>query len=102
MCAAVSVCLQELIEFRYFILPHLLFRIELERGRCARADRVPSTADAAPARSTDEPDTDRLHCWWTVCELGMYCALNALTLYLFLYRPFTWPSEPGALQRFMW
>jgi alpha-1,2-glucosyltransferase len=31
---------------------------------------------------------------------AMYAGVNALSLYLFLFRPFTWPD--GSVARFMW
>ncbi|KAL7746512.1 glucosyltransferase [Sorochytrium milnesiophthora] len=63
-----------LLEFRYFILPYVLYRVHV------------------PVEKT----------WKLALELALYLAVNAATLYMFLYRPFTWPQEPGVLQRFMW
>jgi len=37
-----------------------------------------------------------------VLETVWYIAINAVTGYLFLYRGFEWPQEPGKVQRFMW
>ena len=31
---------------------------------------------------------------------GLYCLLNGVTLYLYVYRPFRWPD--GSIARFMW
>ncbi|RKP06416.1 alpha-2-glucosyltransferase Alg10 [Thamnocephalis sphaerospora] len=63
-----------LIEFRYFILPFVLYRLHL------------------PLASTRT----------LAIETGMYLAVNAGTIGLFLLRPFRWASEPNAWQRFMW
>eukprot|EP00850_Spirogloea_muscicola_P005736 SM000026S08985 [mRNA] locus=s26:790608:792519:- [translate_table: standard] len=34
--------------------------------------------------------------------LPLYSAVNITILYVFLWRPFEWPHEPGIKQRFMW
>ena len=64
-----------LIEARYFVLPYLIFRVL-----------------AAPP-----PSIPRI-----AAESVLYAAINAGVLYLFLYRPFVWPSEPFRWQRYMW
>ncbi|OQV16500.1 Dol-P-Glc:Glc(2)Man(9)GlcNAc(2)-PP-Dol alpha-1,2-glucosyltransferase [Hypsibius exemplaris] len=71
-CCAVLVP-QQLLEFRYFILPYLLFRIQLQK---------PSASQV-------------------VMEFLLYQAVNAVTLWLFLYKPFKTPGT-GELQHFMW
>lgn len=63
-----------LFEFRYFITPFILYRLHM---------RTPSS-----------------RILWA--ETVLYIAANAVVLFMFLYRPFEWPSEPGKLQRFMW
>jgi alpha-1,2-glucosyltransferase len=35
-------------------------------------------------------------------ETAWFLAINAITGYVFLYRGFSWPQEPGLVQRFMW
>eukprot|EP00117_Sycon_ciliatum_P012237 scpid69449/ scgid13382/ Dol-P-Glc:Glc(2)Man(9)GlcNAc(2)-PP-Dol alpha-1,2-glucosyltransferase; Alpha-1,2-glucosyltransferase ALG10-A; Alpha-2-glucosyltransferase ALG10-A; Asparagine-linked glycosylation protein 10 homolog A len=74
LLATAAVCIpQKLLELRYFIVPYLLLRLHMPRPRL----------------------------WSLVLELLVYCAVNAITIYLFMYKPFQWPSETG-LQRFMW
>nr|POE85574.1 dol-p-glc:glc(2)man(9)glcnac(2)-pp-dol alpha-1,2-glucosyltransferase [Quercus suber] len=73
-----------LVEPRYFILPWLFWRIHLPLA----------TPSPSPRRSALDP---RL-CVETVWLL----LINALTGYIFLQWGFTWPQEPGAVQRFMW
>ncbi|KAJ1947289.1 glucosyltransferase [Linderina macrospora] len=63
-----------LLEFRYFTAPYFFFRLN-----CSQ----PSTRS-------------------TVLELAWFVVVNALTVWIFLNKPFTWDSEPGRLQRFMW
>ena len=73
VCCVVALVPQSLLEFRYFIIPYLLLRLHL-------------------------PHETKLS---LVAEFGLYTALNVLTIYLFLYRPFLWPGST-AKQRFMW
>jgi len=84
-CTAVSISFQELIEFRYFIMPFLLYRIELARSRRTHSGRVAVSEVVA-----------------VLLELCFYLLVNVVTLYLFFYRPFKWAHEPHLLQRFMW
>ena len=74
ICVAVVTIPQKLIEFRYFIIPYLLFRLH-----------VPLTSYA------------RL-----LLECVLYVAVNAMTIYLFLEKPFHWSHSPEEVQRFMW
>jgi alpha-1,2-glucosyltransferase len=62
-----------LLEFRYFIVPYILLRLHLR-----------------PIRRTQ-----------VLLEQLLYAAVNAVTIYIFLYRRFRWPTEDG-WQRFMW
>ncbi|XP_043092535.1 dol-P-Glc:Glc(2)Man(9)GlcNAc(2)-PP-Dol alpha-1,2-glucosyltransferase isoform X1 [Puntigrus tetrazona] len=64
---------QKLLEFRYFILPYLLYRVHIPI-----------------------PSLPRL-----LLEFGLYTAVNAATVYVFVYKTFQWPNST-AEQRFMW
>ncbi|KAI9360128.1 alpha-2-glucosyltransferase Alg10 [Pilaira anomala] len=64
-----------LLEFRYFIIPFLFYMVHIP----------PPTAITR-----------------TVIALLLYSSIHVITIYLFLYKPFTWPSEPNQFQRFMW
>ena len=64
---------QALLEFRYYIIAYLLFRLH---------SPAPSLLGA-------------------MAELATYTVINIITIYLFLYRPFLWPDS-DELQRFMW
>ncbi|KAG2234541.1 hypothetical protein INT48_007354 [Thamnidium elegans] len=64
-----------LLEFRYFIIPFLFYMVHIP---------PPTTISR------------------TLVALTLYFSIHVLTIYLFLYKPFTWPSEPNQLQRFMW
>ncbi|XP_053320895.1 dol-P-Glc:Glc(2)Man(9)GlcNAc(2)-PP-Dol alpha-1,2-glucosyltransferase [Spea bombifrons] len=74
-----SVCLlfatvpQKLLEFRYFILPYLIFRLNIH---------IPSVRKL-------------------LLELVLYITVNIATFHLFLNKTFHWPDSED-IQRFMW
>ena len=72
-----SLCTAPLVEPRYCILPWMFWRMN-----------VPTFAPG---------DSKRL--WLETLWLLL---INAITGYMFLYRGFEWPQEPGSVQRFMW
>eukprot|EP00039_Didymoeca_costata_P002682 m.61882 g.61882 ORF g.61882 m.61882 type:complete len:465 (+) comp11459_c0_seq2:146-1540(+) len=63
----------ELLEFRYFILPYIMFRVHLP------------------------PQTGLALAW----EAVIYIAINATTIFAFIKWPFQWPNAPDT-QHFMW
>jgi len=69
-----NLCPQLLLEFRYFVIPYFMYRLQV--------------------RPTN----------WTklVLETILYQSVNAITIYLFVMKPFTWENEPEQTQRFMW
>ncbi|KAL3852475.1 hypothetical protein ACJMK2_016113 [Sinanodonta woodiana] len=73
LCTSMTIVPQKILEFRYFIIPYLIFRMNM--------------------KSEFRP---RL-----VLELLLYMSLNIVTLYLFTQKPFMW-SNSDQLQRFMW
>jgi alpha-1,2-glucosyltransferase len=75
LCTVLSLATAPLLELRYFILPFLLYRLHVR---------------------------DACHKWHLLVEMSLYVIINVVVFYLFLRRPFQWPSEPGVLQRFMW
>ena len=76
---ALTVVPTPLLEPRYFVLPYIVLRLEV-----ARATIVRPRALAA-----------------VVMELVWHAAINVATIYVFLYRPFTWEGTEG-WQRFLW
>ncbi|XP_054255797.1 dol-P-Glc:Glc(2)Man(9)GlcNAc(2)-PP-Dol alpha-1,2-glucosyltransferase [Indicator indicator] len=64
---------QKLLEFRYFILPFLIYRLNI------------------PFQSL----------YRQLLELAFYVVVNAVTFHLFLNRTFQWPNS-DEIQRFMW
>uniref|UniRef100_A0A8C4Q4F2 Dol-P-Glc:Glc(2)Man(9)GlcNAc(2)-PP-Dol alpha-1,2-glucosyltransferase n=1 Tax=Eptatretus burgeri TaxID=7764 RepID=A0A8C4Q4F2_EPTBU len=73
VCVLIATVPQRLLEFRYFIMPYLLFRVHAQ-----------------------PPPISRL-----LVECLLYLTINLLTFHLFLNRPFHWIGHPGH-QRFMW
>ena len=73
VCVSVNLIPQMLLEFRYFIVPYLIFRLHSQFTSYTQV----------------------------VLELGLYVAVNTATLYLFMEKPFTWPNESD-MQRFLW
>ncbi|KNE58404.1 hypothetical protein AMAG_03980 [Allomyces macrogynus ATCC 38327] len=74
VAVALTLVPSPLVEVRYFILPALIYRLHL--------------VETKP--------------WKLAFESILHVAANAAMLYVFLMRPFEWPSEPGVPQRFMW
>ncbi|XP_028305737.1 dol-P-Glc:Glc(2)Man(9)GlcNAc(2)-PP-Dol alpha-1,2-glucosyltransferase [Gouania willdenowi] len=73
VCLLVATVPQKLLEFRYFIVPYLMYRLHMPL-----------------------PSVPRL-----VAEFLLYTAVNAVTIYMFVWRPFHWPNST-ATHRFMW
>lgn len=73
VCIVASTVPQKLLEFRYFVVPYLFFRLQLRDVKY----------------------------WQVLVELVSNISLNVAVMWLFLNRTFTWPGDPTA-QRFMW
>ncbi|XP_078342143.1 dol-P-Glc:Glc(2)Man(9)GlcNAc(2)-PP-Dol alpha-1,2-glucosyltransferase-like isoform X2 [Oculina patagonica] len=74
ICVAVVTVPQKLLEFRYFIIPYIFYRLHIPLGSYPKL----------------------------VLECILYIAVNAATFYLFLEKPFHWDHSPKQVQRFMW
>lgn len=123
ICQCAAVIPSPLIEPRYFLVPYLIARLELSPGTppASAEDRGQSPQDTRQPiqRAGDSRDSRRVRppapapavereqalrsrpLWPTLLELVWSLLINAASLYLFLYKPFRWPSEDG-WQRFMW
>lgn len=73
VCVLAVTVPQKLLEFRYFIVPYLMYRLH-----------VPL------------PSLPRL-----LLEFALYTMVNAATLYIFVSKTFLWPDSKDT-QRFMW
>ena len=74
VCVAIVTVPQKLIEFRYFIIPYILYRLHIPLASYTRL----------------------------VLECLLYTVVNVVTFYLFLKKPFQWAHSPKEVQRFMW
>lgn len=73
LCSILSLVPQKLLEFRYFILPFIIFRLQL---RCKT--------------------------WWhLLIESSFYVFINLLTLYIFVTKEFYWEDSKD-IQRIIW
>lgn len=73
VCLLAATVPQKLLEFRYFIVPYLMYRLHMPL-----------------------PSLPRL-----ILEFLLYTAVNAATLYIFITKTFHWPDSTDT-QRFMW
>lgn len=88
-----------LVEPRYFILPWVFWRLHLPlqrsdlQGRSEEGERKEKATLKAWVGGLDHRMV--LETAWLLC-------VNVVTCYIFLTWTFSWPQEPGKLQRFMW
>ncbi|KAF1810178.1 hypothetical protein P152DRAFT_101638 [Eremomyces bilateralis CBS 781.70] len=94
-----------LVEPRYFIIPWVLWRYHLPSigGIAAKSSRAAATSAVAEQsflRKVEAAIMDQRIV--LILETLWFAVVNSVTGYLFLYKGFIWPQEPGNLQRFMW
>ena len=73
ICLCACLIPQRLLEFRYFIIPYLIFRLNIKSHSVK----------------------------FIFIEILLYTLINSVTVYLFLYKTFYWDSS-NDIQRFMW
>ncbi|KAI3646265.1 hypothetical protein MP228_009193 [Amoeboaphelidium protococcarum] len=73
LASAIALVPSPLFEFRYFMTPFVIMRLNLKLGNAAK-----------------------------LMETTLYALINFAVLRLFLTRTFQWDSEPGVDQRIMW
>jgi alpha-1,2-glucosyltransferase len=84
-----SVATAPLVEPRYFIIPYIIWRLHVP---CLSSS---SSISGSGSRKTSYDLRLVLETLWLL-------TVNALLGYMFLYRGFEWPQEPGRVQRFLW
>lgn len=94
---ALSLITAPLVEPRYFIIPWVMWRLHLP----------PSSTLAAFRRQKPQSEEERARADLVTnlpkfLETVWFIVINAVTGYIFLYKGFEWPQEPGKVQRFMW
>lgn len=97
VATSLSLVTAPLVEPRYFIIPWVMWRLHL-----------PPTPTLAAYRR-EKPATEEEKAWTELAmnlpnflETMWFFIINAVTGYVFLYKGFEWPQEPGKIQRFMW
>jgi alpha-1,2-glucosyltransferase len=89
---SLSVITAPLVEPRYFIIPWVMWRLHLPQQPIRR--RAPYTMESFTAACiTNFP---------RLLETVWFVVVNSITCYVFLFKGFEWPQEPGKVQRFMW
>ncbi|KAF1921971.1 DIE2/ALG10 family-domain-containing protein [Ampelomyces quisqualis] len=83
-----SVVTAPLVEPRYFILPWIIWRLNVQTAPASLSRQRPSNGNRYDVRLG-------LETLWLL-------AINITIAHTFLYRGFTWPDEPGKVQRFLW
>ncbi|EXJ90541.1 hypothetical protein A1O1_03644 [Capronia coronata CBS 617.96] len=102
-----------LVEPRYFLIPWLTWRMAVpeyipqssnEESKAVSEKKSSSGhGPLAPRSPTSLQAILRVAASYSnAIELTWYAMINLVTCYVFLYRGFEWPQEPGSVQRFMW
>lgn len=87
-----------LVEPRYSILPWVFWRLHLISEQPIVAVQKSDKGSTKETKLVEEKSYD--HRLWL--ETAWFMLINMVTGYMFLYRGFEWPQEPGNTQRFMW
>ncbi|KAJ5666854.1 Dol-P-Glc:Glc(2)Man(9)GlcNAc(2)-PP-Dol alpha-1-2-glucosyltransferase [Penicillium macrosclerotiorum] len=94
---SLSLVTAPLVEPRYFIIPWVMWRLHLPP--------TPSLAVFRQHHPENEEERARADVVTNApkfLETVWFVIINAVTGYVFLYKGFEWPQEPGKIQRFMW
>ncbi|KPI41219.1 Dol-P-Glc:Glc(2)Man(9)GlcNAc(2)-PP-Dol alpha-1,2-glucosyltransferase [Cyphellophora attinorum] len=102
--AALSLITAPLVEPRYFMIPWSIWRLHVPEVLESDAPKQKAIGSAKDPRQPGVfiRGLELVAAQAPSIELLWYMAINIVTGYMFLYRPFAWPQEPGKLQRFMW
>jgi alpha-1,2-glucosyltransferase len=103
---ALSLITAPLVEPRYFIIPWVIWRLNVPPLT------APSPAAKHNSKRSRRPSDSVMefirywgwegHDYRLWLETAWFLLINLVTGYVFLYRGFEWPQEPGNVQRFMW
>lgn len=94
---ALSLVTAPLVEPRYFIIPWVIWRLHLPASPTLARFR-----QKRPETEGEQAQADMMSNASKFLETIWFIAINAVTGYVFLYKGFEWPQEPGKVQRFMW
>jgi alpha-1,2-glucosyltransferase len=112
IATSLSLITAPLVEPRYFIVPWLMWRLAVPeykpkskaQQKFSELGKSKSAAKQkkVPPASLLQAVLNTLAVYSAYIELVWYLAINVVTGYMFLYKGFDWPQEPGNVQRFMW
>lgn len=94
---SLSLITAPLVEPRYFIIPWVMWRVHLPP--------LPSLfkyRETRPRTEEEKRHSDFIVNAPKFVETIWFLIINLITGYVFLYKGFEWPQEPGKAQRFMW
>jgi alpha-1,2-glucosyltransferase len=99
VATTLSLVTAPLVEPRYFIVPWLVWRMNIPVESRRENIYEPSEAgeNGFAYQALSWAASNRL---WI--ETAWYLLINVVTCYVFLYKGFLWPQEPDKVQRFMW
>jgi alpha-1,2-glucosyltransferase len=86
-----------LVEPRYCILPWIMWRLHVPTSLLEQAINEKTETQGEGKKSGWNTSVIAL-----LSETVWFLVIAAGTGYMFLYRGFSWPQEPGKTQRFMW
>ncbi|KAH7391557.1 alpha-1,2 glucosyltransferase-like protein alg10 [Cadophora sp. MPI-SDFR-AT-0126] len=104
---ALSLITAPLVEPRYFIIPWVIWRLNVP-SLPSQQSRSNEQSSAAGQKMSDKIVFWvkfwgwKGHDYRLWLETSWFLVISAVTGYLFLYRGFEWKQEPGNVQRFMW
>ncbi|OAX85121.1 hypothetical protein ACJ72_00493 [Emergomyces africanus] len=95
IASSLSLITAPLVEPRYFLIPWVIWRLHV---------RLPSTRMTGSSNESrqDKRRARILYYLPLLLETTWYIVINVVTGYIFLYKGFEWPQDPGLVQRFMW
>lgn len=111
VATSLSLVTAPLVEPRYFLVPWLAWRLAVPEAIHSPPERSEAVSKSKKdtSHAALQPPTFGLNTilrvaasYSTVLELLWYVLVNLVTCYVFLYKGFEWPQEPGGVQRFMW
>ena len=108
LTTALSLITAPLVEPRYFILPWVFYRLLMPSWSWPQSWNSPRKSFPGAAAAAWLGGVGRKIDLRLVLETAWFLVVNGGTMYMFLWRPFYWGGEEGALldggrvQRFMW
>ncbi|KAL1302099.1 hypothetical protein AAFC00_002535 [Neodothiora populina] len=112
LTSALALVTAPLVEPRYFIIPWVMWRLRVPEAHPSGFELGPPRLTVAGPKTKAKAAVENRgffarvlylehdHRLWL--ETIWFLVVNAVTCWVFLNKGFTWPQEPGNVQRFMW